>query len=292
MQFTDKLDKSTPSTYKIEVTIPWNEIDSAKTKALATLAKTTTVKGYRPGKAPLNLVKEVIGDQKLLEEASKEVLTAVYQELIKKHSLKPFLDPRISLLKAPQGTEWVFRFELALAPVITKLADYKKIAKEIGGELKKEDIWVPGKSKETKVEDKTKDLRNKKIQLIFDRLIKQSELEISPLILEVEVSRRLTSLYDEIKQLGLSIERYLESKKLTPESLKKKLEQETADLYKSEFVLEQIADKEKITIEDKDLETIYKQAKSDKEKALYQQNAYVYVRLLRKQKTLDFLADL
>ena len=292
MQYTDKLEKLSPSTYKIEVTIPWTEVDSAKTKALSTLAKTTTVKGYRLGKAPLKLAKEALGDQKILEEASKDVLTAVYQDLLKKHSLKPFLDPKISLLKAPQGGEWVFRFELALAPTITKLADYHKIAKEIVGELKKEDIWVPGKNKEAKPEDKTKELHNKKIQLIFDRLIQQSEIEISPLILDFEVSRRLTSLYDEIKQFGLTVEKYLESKKLTADSLKHKLEHETADLYKSEFVLEQIADKEKITVDDNDLEAIYKQAKSDKEKALYQQNSYVYVRLLRKQKTLDFLASL
>lgn len=292
MQFTDKLEKLPQQTFKIEVTIPWKEIDQAKTKAVATLAKNTEVKGFRKGKAPLNLVKEHLGEQAILEEASKEVLTAVYGELIKKHDLKPFLDPKISLLKAPQGSEWVFRFEIAQAPLITKMPDYRKVAKEASSDLKKEDIWVPGKDKEKPEAKDLKEKQNKKIQLIFDKLMKEAQIEISALILDTEVNRRLTAIYDEVKQLGLSVEQYLESKKLTAQALRDKTQAEIKDLYKSEFLLEKIADQEKIVVDDKDLEAIYKQAKDEKEKALYQQNSYLYVRLLRKQKTLDFLAGL
>ena len=134
--------------------------------------------------------------------------------------------------------------------------------------------------------------KNKKIQAIFDKIMTQTEIEISPLILDIEVNRRLTSLYEEIKQLGLSVEQYLESKKLTAETLRQKLIEETKDLYKSEFILEKIADAEHLTVEDADLEKIFKQAKSKEEEALYKNNAYLYTRLLRKQKTLDFLANL
>ena len=292
MQFTDKLEKLPQQTFKIEVTIPWQEIDQAKTKAVATLAKSAEVKGFRKGKAPLNLVKEHLGEQAILEEASKEVLTAIYGELIKKHDLKPFLDPKISLLKAPQGSEWVFRFEIAQAPLITKMPDYRKVAKEASSDLKKEDIWVPGKDKEKPEAKDLKEKQNKKIQLIFDKLMKEAQIEISALILDTEVNRRLTAIYDEVKQLGLSVEQYLESKKLTAQALRDKTQAEIKDLYKSEFLLEKIADQEKIVVDDKDLEAIYKQAKDEKEKALYQQNSYLYVRLLRKQKTLDFLAGL
>lgn len=292
MQFTDKLEKLPEQTFRIEVTIPWQEIDQAKTKALAVLAKTAEVKGFRKGKAPLNLVKEHLGEQAILEEASKEVLTTVYGELIKKHDLKPFLEPKITLLKAPQGSEWVFRFEIAQAPVINKMPNYRQIAKEVASDLKKDDIWVPGKDKQKREAKELKEKQNKKIQLIFDKLMEKTQIEISPLILDSEVNRRLTALYDEIKQLGLTVDQYLESKKLTAQTLREKTQAEIKDLYKSEFLLEKIADQEKIVVDDKDLETIYKQAKDEKEKSLYQQNSYLYVRLLRKQKTLDFLADL
>lgn len=292
MQFTDKLEKLPHLTYKIEVTIPWAEITQAKAKALKTMAKTAQVKGFRKGKAPLNLVEEHLGDQKILEEANKEILSVVYSELIKKHQLQPFLEPKITLLKAPRGGDWEFRFEIAGIPQIKQLPDYRKIAQEALAELKKEDIWVPGKNKEKSAEKDLQQKREKKIQVIFDKLMSKAEIEISPLILDSEVNRRLASVYDEVKKLGLTVEQYLESKKLTAQALREKTEAELIELYKSELLLDKIADQEKIVVGDKELEAIYKQAKDDKQKEIFKQNSYFYVRLLRKQKTLDFLASL
>ena len=292
MEYKDKLEKLAENSYKIEVSIAWSDMEKAKKQALAALAKNAEIKGFRKGKAPLNIVQEHLGEQRLLEEASKNVLSEVYSQLIKKHQLQPFMEPKITLLKAPMGGDWEFRFEIAGPPVISKMPDYQKIAKEVTSELKKEDIWVPGKNEPEKDDSKKEDKQNKKLQLIFDKLMKQAEIKISPLILDTEVSRRLTAIYDEVKKLGLTVEQYLESKKLTADALKDKTKAEIIDLYKSEFLLEQIADKEKIVVEDKDLEKIYSKAKDDKEKELYKKNSYLYVRLLRKQKTLDFLASL
>jgi len=292
MKFTDKLEKQPRATYKLEITLPWSEVELAKDKALKELQKTTEVKGFRKGKAPEKIVKETVGEQRLLEEASRHLLTEVYKEVLTKHKLVPFIDPKITLLKAPNGGDWELRFEIAEAPKLTKIADYKKIAAEVSADLKKEAIWVPGKGEEPKAEEKAKDIRNKKMQLVFDKALSSSEIEISPLILELEVSRRLTSLYEEIKQLGLTVEQYLQSKKLTAETLKAKTEAEIIDLYKSEFLLDSIADSEKIVVSDNDLEEIFKTAKNEQEKAQLKQNAYLYTRLMRKQKTLDFLSSL
>lgn len=292
MKFTDKLEKQPLGTYKLEVSLPWSEVEVAKKEALDELQKTTEVKGFRKGKAPEKIVEEQVGQQKLLEEAARHLLSHAYAELIKKHNLRPFIDPKITLLKAPQGGDWEFRFEIAEAPVIVKVPDYRKIAKEVSGELKKEDIWVPGKGEKKEDQNKPQDSKNKKMQLIFDRSMKEAEIEISHLILDLEINRRLTALHDEIKQLGLTVEQYLESKKLSAEALREKTKSEIVDLYKSEFLLDKIADEEKIIVEDKDLESIYKTAKSDKEKEMLKNNSYLYARLIRKQKTLDFLAGL
>ena len=159
MKYTDKIEKLPQNTFKVEVTIAWTEIEAGKKKALTELTKTTKVKGFREGKAPLNLVEKEVGDQKLLEEASKYVLTDVYQDLIKKHELKPFIDPKVTLLKAPNGSEWEFRFEIAGPPEIKKLPDYKKLAKEVLANQKKDDIWVPGKSDQKKPEQKEEEAK-------------------------------------------------------------------------------------------------------------------------------------
>jgi len=292
MKYQDQIKQTTPGTHLITVSIPWEEIETAKKKALGELQKTSEIQGFRKGKAPLKVVEEKMGDQKLLEEATKILLSDLYKELIKKHQLKPFLEPKITLSKAPVKGSWEIKFEIADTPMISKLPDYRKIALNVKNENKKEDIWTPGKEvekKPDKEQDKTKSIR---LQKIFDQLITQTEIIISSLIIEAEVNRRLVNLHDEVKQLGLTIDQYLQAKKQTKESIKEKSTQEVIDLYKSELILDKIAEQEKITVDEKELDKVYASAKTEKDKLAMKQNSYLYLRLLRKQKTLDFLADL
>lgn len=292
MKIQEKLEKLPSKTYRITVTVPAAEIEKAKESALKEMQKETEVKGFRKGKAPLEMVRKELGEDRILEHASRHFLTDAYVEAVKKHALKPFIDPKVTILKAPAGGDWEVRYEVAEAPEITKLPDYRQIAKEIRANDKKEDIWVPGKEADKKEEKSADKKRSERLQKIFDRLIRESELEISPLIMDLEVGRRLANVYDEIKQLGLSVQEYLQAKKETQESLRKKTEQEIADIYKSEFILDRISELEKITVDEKDLAKVLESAKNEQEKARLQENSYFYSRLLRKQKTLDFLGDL
>jgi FKBP-type peptidyl-prolyl cis-trans isomerase (trigger factor) len=293
MKIKTNVEKLPKGTYKIVATIPWSEIEKAKEKALDELSKDTEVKGFRKGKAPLKVVREHLGEQKLLEHSTKFFLTDAYLQIIKENNIKPFIDPNVTLVKAPVGGDWEIRYELAEAPEIKKLADYNSISKSVAKDLKKDEIWVPGKdeSKKTETEKEKTDLKNKKLQRIFDETISKTEIEISPLIIDLEVGRRLTTLYEEIKQLGLTVEQYLQSKKETKESLKAKIEKEIIDIYKSELILDKIADNEKIVVDKKELEKIFNTAKTDKEKEQFEKNSYFYSRLIRKQKTLDYLAS-
>ncbi|MFA6005092.1 MAG: trigger factor [Patescibacteria group bacterium] len=293
MKFTEKVEKLPKQTYKITVSIPWSEIEESKEEALKELTLTTEVEGFRKGKAPAKLVREKLGEERLLDEGIRHLLSHIYVDVLKKHDIKPYIDPKVSLLDAKEKTEWHVLFEVAEAPVLTKLADYKAIAEKLKGEAKKDEIWVPGKdaAKDQKPEDVEKK-KNEKLQRVFNDVVEQSDIEISPLILDEETNRRLVSMYDEIKKLGMTVEQYLAARKETAESIRAKAAKEVTDMYKSEFVLDKIADEAKITVEEKELEPVYKTAKTDKDKEELKQNAYFYTRLIRKQKTLDFLTNL
>lgn len=296
MKFSEKLERPSIKTVKLTATIPWSEVEAAKTKALTELQKTTEVTGFRKGKAPEKLVLEKIGEEKLLEEASRYFLGDLYVELIKKHDLKPAIDPKIKLMKAPKGGEWEIVFEVAEEPEIKNIPDYRKIAEKVKGESKKDEIWVPGKDVKAPSPEETakkqEEKKNLRLQKIFNELVEKSEIQISSLIMDEEINRRLVNLYEEIKKLGISIEQYLETKKETAESLRVKISREVIDIYKSEFILERIAEEEKITVEEKDTQKIIDSAKTPEEKDAFKKNAYFYSRILRKQKTLDFLANL
>lgn len=109
------------------------------------------------------------------------------------------------------------------------------------------------------------------------------------MILEEEVNQKLANLLTDIQKIGLTVESYLKSKNLTQEELKKRYRQEAEETYKLEFILVEIADKEGIKVEQKDLDKLFENItdKNEREKAI--NNSYFYASVLRKQKTLDYL---
>ena len=182
------------------------------------------------------------------------------------------------------------KIELAEKPVL-KLPDYRKIVADIKAGEKKNEIWTPGKDK-MKVEEKAEVKSQRLLNLVLVGLFDATQFEISDLVVDEEVERRLVKLVDDVQKLGLTMEAYLKSKNLTQEKLKEQYRKEVDSIYKADFVLNEIADLEKIQVEEKDLQTLFANIKDEKEKQAAQNNAYFYAGLMRKQKTLDFLIGL
>ena len=112
------------------------------------------------------------------------------------------------------------------------------------------------------------------------------------MIVEEEVNGRLAKIVDDVQRVGLSMEKYLESKGLTNDKLKEQITKEIVDTYKMEFILQKIADVEKIEVSSDDIQKMLNNVKDEKEKQTIQQNAYYYASLLRKQKTLEYINSL
>ena len=102
----------------------------------------------------------------------------------------------------------------------------------------------------------------------------------------------MSQTLDEVKRLGLTLDQYLASTGRKAEDLKKEYEQKAENDIKLEFVLQKIAQEEKITVEDKEVKEAILQAKSDAERQNLQANKYLLANILRQQKTLDFLKNL
>ena len=62
-----KIDRLENGNIKITITIPWETIATHYHLALSNFKKKTTVKGFRPGKAPDKLVEEKIGKTKIYQ---------------------------------------------------------------------------------------------------------------------------------------------------------------------------------------------------------------------------------
>ena len=102
----------------------------------------------------------------------------------------------------------------------------------------------------------------------------------------------LAQTLEEIKKLGLSLEQYLSSTGKTAAVLRTEYENKADNDVRLEFALQKIAQTEKITIEEKEIDEAINQAKSDAERQNLTSNRYLLASILRQQKTLDFLRNL
>jgi len=259
-------------------------------KATFELGKDLEIEGFRKGKVPKDLAKKHIQKKAIYEQMLKTLLPDIYHQILKQENLKPIANPKISLNQAKENEDWEVKIELAEKPVL-KLPDYRKIVADIKAGEKKNEIWTPGKDK-MKVEEKAEVKSQRLLNLVLDGLFDATQFEISDLVVDEEVERRLVKLVDDVQKLGLTMEAYLKSKNLTQEKLKEQYRKEVDSIYKADFVLNEIADLEKIQVEEKDLQTLFANIKDEKEKQAAQNNAYFYAGLMRKQKTLDFLIGL
>lgn len=285
---THKLNKQPKNTYEINVKISPDEVKKEYTKAFDQLRGELDVKGFRKGKAPVDVAKKHLQDSVVYEHVVRTILPKIYQDIVQKESLKPITSPKVEIIKAKGEEEWEFKITLAEKPEIN-LDNYKDIVKRAKGEEKKEEIWVPGKDKE----EPKKELKDQRLlDKVLSALLKDIKVEMSDLIIEEELNRRLSQLVDDIQKLGMTTETYLKTKNTTVDKLKEQIKREITDVYSLEFMLMEIADRENIAVDQADLDKIFTNIKDTKEKEMAKQNAYYYASLMRKQKTIEYLLSL
>ena len=79
---------------RMTVQVPADRIESEVDSRLATVGKNAKIKGFRPGKIPLSVIRQRYGGQ-VRQEVLGELLQSTYVEAINKESLRPAGGPRI-----------------------------------------------------------------------------------------------------------------------------------------------------------------------------------------------------
>lgn len=286
---TYKLKKLPKSTVEITLTIPTADIIKGKNEAFERLQKELTVEGFRKGKVPVPIAQKHLTADAIYQEMIRVILPKIYDEILKKESLKPVMNPRIELIKAKEGEDWEIKISLAEKPIV-ELKDYKKKIKEVKDKNKKAEIWTPEKGPAPS--EAGKQDNSKLMNLVLEAVLNEAKVEISDLIIDEELNHRLARLVDDVEKIGLTTDAYLKSKNLTMDQLKASFKKEIEDTYRLEFILAEIADKENIKVEKVDLDKLFLNIKDEKERQMAQSNSYYYATILRKQKTLDYLISL
>ena len=117
---------------RLEVAIPAAEIDGEVAQRLNKISRTARLKGFRPGKAPIAVIRQQYGDQ-VHGEVINDLMRSSFSEAVAREKLNPAGGPRIEPIAMGPGSDLkyaaVFEVlpEVRLKP-ITELALSKPIA--------------------------------------------------------------------------------------------------------------------------------------------------------------------
>ncbi len=274
-------------TQQFTVSVPWKTVDEKQESIIDSLVKEVEIKGFRKGKAPKELARNQLNQKLVVEEVLKDLASEAYQKILSDKNLTIVGRPKVELTQGVSEKPWEIVITVAEKPEI-KLGNYKEEIKKIKTD-KKGSIWVPGKDPEEKPPEKNPEVTLNEILMAFSKAI---TAEISDLLIEQETERMLSHLLQDAQKLGLTVERYLSSIGKTVEQLQSEYTKQAEETLKMEFALEQLAEDEKIVVEDKDIEEVLSKTADSKEKKSLEQNKYYLASLIRRQKVFNFLISL
>lgn len=299
----------------LTLTIPWADANRAYQSVLKRQAQRVKTAGFRQGKAPLKLAEEVIGQDKLIDAALNQILPAAYTELIKKENKIPLTQPDIRPLKLTMGEDWELEIQIGERPTI-KLGKYQDAAKAgrktAQEEIKKINAERAEAAKKAKAEpqktekptptDKAGDLptepltkeNEEEINLrhIFRALVAQIKPAIPELLVREETRRELEQLVRSLEQFKFTLDDYLKRRGQTFEQLSGEIAATMLGQIQMEFILDAIAEQEKLTVTDAEIDTAAERIedKAARETQLKNEQYRQYVRhQLRRQKVTELL---
>lgn len=198
MKTNENIQKLKDKSFILKAVISKDVIKNAYDQSLLKIQKNFQSKGFRQGKAPLDIVEQNTESKTILEEVIQIVLSENYAQIIKENDLHPIIDPQVKIITAP--------------------LDYN-----IDWEVEYKSCELPDVKLDEKAFDEIKKLQDKDINKIFDILTKNSEIEIPEMLKEKEQEWKINLIIDKIafdKKLEVTTEEIRKTLEINPELAK------------------------------------------------------------------------
>lgn len=112
------VEQLSPTRVRINVEVPFTELEPDFQRAYKELAKQVRLPGFRPGKAPAKLLEARFGREALLDQVVNEALPARYGQAVAEAEVEPLGQPSIEVTKKEYGEELAFTAEVDIRPKI------------------------------------------------------------------------------------------------------------------------------------------------------------------------------
>ncbi|MBS4727205.1 trigger factor [Mycobacterium sp. SM1] len=113
------VEQLSPTRVRINVEVPFTELEPDFERAYQELAKQVRLPGFRPGKAPARLLEARIGRQAMLDQVVSDALPGRYSQAVTDTNIRPLGEPQIEVTKKEYGQELVFTAEVDVRPKVT-----------------------------------------------------------------------------------------------------------------------------------------------------------------------------
>ena len=169
MQITKKeLEKSQ---VEILIELSLEEFTPYIEKGAQKVSENVKIEGFRPGKAPFEVIKQKVGEMAILEEAANIAIMKTVDDIVEKETMgrQPVGQPSVNITKLAPGNPLEYKVITSLLPTIT-LGDYKNLG------LKQEEAKIETKELERALTDLREMRASEKI---VDREIKAGDKVIA-----------------------------------------------------------------------------------------------------------------
>jgi len=279
---------------EIHVTISAPEMRVYADKAAKSLGSDLEVKGFRKGKAPLEVIKEHLGEERIWEQAAEDAFGTTYAKAVRENNLAVVSSPQVAVVKLAPNNEFIYKATVAIFPEV-KLPGIYDIAKKIREkearevEISEKEIeraieWLRNSRKKAEVVPEVTDefakevggfpnvaaLRKSIAQglkqekeakekervrlLILQEIAKHSSLEIPQLLLDEERGKMMRELENRVGEMGLSMPDYLSHVKKTKEEIQEGWDVPAKERVEAGIILQSIADHEEVSVSDEEVE--------------------------------------
>ena len=101
----------------VQVSVPVETVKDAEDKAARRYASSVRLPGFRPGKAPANMVRKKFADA-IRQEALEALVRDAYKEVVEKQDLKVASQPHVHDLKFEEGKPLTFEIHFEVRPTL------------------------------------------------------------------------------------------------------------------------------------------------------------------------------
>jgi trigger factor len=122
------------SQIELEITVPWSEWKKYLDQVASEASQELKISGFRPGKAPRNLVEQKVGKTTLLNNAAEKAVSKSYAEFVTKEKLEMIGSPKVELKEIFEGQDLKYSAVASVMPQIKVEGSYKKDIKKINEE--------------------------------------------------------------------------------------------------------------------------------------------------------------